>query len=165
MGIIDIVVFFALLIVIEIYYQIYQWRRAKHHKIPDATMTTDEFHRRVREKSQNLVILDELVLDVTEYMENHPGGKFLLEHNKGRDVSKFFYGGYALDGNLTVNGAVPHMHSNSARAIIESLTVARLVHNKSKLFTDKSHQQSQSIPVFSATVKGRTEVNSTTQNI
>lgn len=48
LGIIDIVVFFALLIVIEIYYQIYQWRRAKHHKIPDATMTSDEFHRRVR---------------------------------------------------------------------------------------------------------------------
>ncbi len=82
------------------------------------------------------MILDELVLDLTEYMENHPGGKFLLEHNKGRDVSKFFYGGYALDGNLTVNGAVPHVHSNIARAIIESLTVARLVHNKSKLFTD-----------------------------
>jgi cytochrome b involved in lipid metabolism len=33
-------------------------------------------------------------------MENHPGGKFVIEHNIGRDVSKFFYGGYSLDGNL-----------------------------------------------------------------
>lgn len=77
-----------------------------------------------------LVILDELVLDVTEYMDNHPGGKFLLEHNKGRDVSKYFYGGYALDGNLVYNGAKAHAHSNIARAIVESLSVARLVHNK-----------------------------------
>lgn len=46
------------------------------------------------------VILDEIVIDMSEYMDNHPGGKFLLEHNKGRDISKFFYGGYALDGNL-----------------------------------------------------------------
>lgn len=69
------------------------------------------------------------MLDVTDFMENHPGGKFLLEHNTGRDVSKFFYGGYALDGNLIANGATPHVHSNIARAIVESLTVARLVSN------------------------------------
>ena len=51
------------------------------------------------------MILDDLVLDIENYMDNHPGGRFLLEHNIGRDISKFFYGGYALDGNLIKGGA------------------------------------------------------------
>jgi cytochrome b involved in lipid metabolism len=61
-----------------------------------------------------LVILDDLVIDVGDYMDNHPGGKFLLAHNIGRDVSKFFYGGYSLDGNL-INKTKRHTHSNMAR--------------------------------------------------
>jgi cytochrome b involved in lipid metabolism len=130
LGIIDIILFFAIILIIEIFYRIYLSRPYKPHKIPDATLTPDEFNRKVREEKQMLVILDELVLDVTEYMENHPGGKFLLEHNKGRDISKYFYGGYGLDGNLVYKGAKPHTHSNIARAIVESLSVARLVHNK-----------------------------------
>jgi cytochrome b involved in lipid metabolism len=61
------------------------------------------------------VILDDLVLDVADYMEEHPGGTFLLEHTIGSDISKFFYGGYSLDGNLT-SDAITHFHSNVARA-------------------------------------------------
>lgn len=102
-----------------------------------------------------MVILDDLVLDVTEFMDNHPGGKFLLEHNKGRDVSKFFYGGYAMDGNLVSNGAISHTHSNVARAIVESLTIARLLPNKTKIMKENM----EVVPTFSATIKGRTSVN------
>jgi cytochrome b involved in lipid metabolism len=61
------------------------------------------------------VILDDLVLDVADYMEEHPGGTFLLEHTIGTDISKFFYGGYSLDGNLT-SDSITHFHSNVARA-------------------------------------------------
>ena len=43
------------------------------------------------------MILDDLVLDVSKFMGEHPGGLFSLEHNVGRDVSKFFYGGYSLE--------------------------------------------------------------------
>ncbi len=45
------------------------------------------------------MVLDEMVINVTEYIENHPGGKEVLEHNVGRDISKFFYGGYSLGRN------------------------------------------------------------------
>ena len=45
-------------------------------------------------KGKHLFILDDLVLDLTDYIPNHPGGAFLLQQNIGRDVSKFFYGGY-----------------------------------------------------------------------
>lgn len=61
------------------------------------------------------------MLNVTDYMDNHPGGKFLLEHNIGRDISKFFYGGYALDGNGTKFGSIANTHSNAARWVVETL--------------------------------------------
>jgi hypothetical protein len=44
----------------------------------------------------------------------------LLEQTIGRDVSKFFYGGYALDGNLNTKPGdknMAHPHSNIARKI------------------------------------------------
>ncbi len=80
-------------------------------------MTTDEFNKNLNEQKMSLVILDDLVLEVSDYMGYHPGGKFLIEHNIGRDISKFFYGGYSQDGNLIANGAASmiYRHSNLAR--------------------------------------------------
>jgi cytochrome b involved in lipid metabolism len=114
LGIIEIVIFFALLIIMEVIYQVYQRKRPQPFKIPEKTMTVEEFNKNVAEKGKMLVILDDLVIDVADYMENHPGGRFLLAHNIGRDVSKFFYGGYSLDGNL-INKPKRHTHSNMAR--------------------------------------------------
>jgi cytochrome b involved in lipid metabolism len=64
-----------------------------------------------------------LVLDISKFMPNHPGGKFSLEHNIGRDVSKFFYGGYALENE---NKMEAHTHSNTARKVVNSLIKYRL---------------------------------------
>jgi hypothetical protein len=41
----------------------------------------------------------------------------------GRDISKFFYGGYALENR---NGLKPYNHSNLARVTANSLVVGRL---------------------------------------
>ena len=46
----------------------------------------------------------------------------MLNINSGRDISKFFYGGYCLEGN----GASPakgYNHSNYAKMIVDSLVV------------------------------------------
>jgi len=43
------VIFFATIIIIEVFYRIYLRRRAKPHIIPDATMTPDEFNKKVSE--------------------------------------------------------------------------------------------------------------------
>ena len=76
------------------------------------------------------MVVDDLVLDISKFKLSHPGGKFVLEYNVGRDVSKFFYGGYILE---TSNGIKPHTHSNSARYIVNSLAIARL-EEKAKSF-------------------------------
>ena len=59
-------------------------------------MTSDEFNQRV-ESGSKLVILDGYILDVSKFLDSHPGCRFSLEHNLGRDISKFFHGGYALE--------------------------------------------------------------------
>jgi cytochrome b involved in lipid metabolism len=46
------------------------------------------------------VILDDLVIDVKDFQFQHPGGKFVIQQNIGRDISKFFYGGYSMEDNL-----------------------------------------------------------------
>jgi cytochrome b involved in lipid metabolism len=53
-------------------------------------------------KGEKLVILEDLVLDVSRFMEEHPGGRFSLEHNIGRDVTKFFIGAYSLENTSKV---------------------------------------------------------------
>jgi cytochrome b involved in lipid metabolism len=68
-------------------------------------------------------LLDNLVLDVTNFLDEHPGGKFSLEHNIGKDVSKFFHGGYSLENLKKVN---EHRHSNDARMTVSRLIVGRL---------------------------------------
>ena len=77
----------------------------------------------------SLCVLDNLVLDLHKtnipiftYDKIHPGGKFILWKNYGRDISKFFYGGYSM-----VNpGMKAHTHSFAALKISKSLIVGVL---------------------------------------
>jgi len=56
----------------------------------------DEFDFRVK-AGEKLVILDDMVIDLTYFAYSHPGGTFLIDFNIGKDIGKFFYGGYAFD--------------------------------------------------------------------
>jgi cytochrome b involved in lipid metabolism len=60
-----------------------------------------------------------MVLDLTYFAYSHPGGAFLIDFNIGKDVGKFFYGGYAMDNNSNLPGDknMAHTHSNIARKI------------------------------------------------
>ena len=68
----------------------------------------------------DLVVFDNLVLNLNGYERIHPGGKFRLKHNLGRDISKFFLGGYQL---INVKNRKPHTHSQAALDIVKSLVV------------------------------------------
>jgi cytochrome b involved in lipid metabolism len=52
------------------------------------------------------MILDNLVLDVEGYLIHHPGGQFVMTRNYGRDISKYFFGGYAM-----IKGQKQQVHS------------------------------------------------------
>lgn len=48
----------------------------------------------------------------------------MLTHNIGRDISKFFHGGYSLEDNLGAKPARGYKHSTFARRIVNDLAVA-----------------------------------------
>lgn len=73
-------------------------------------MTSKEFSEQVAQ-GKPLVILDNLVVDMHDYCKFHPGGKFTIKGNYGRDISKFFYGGYAME-NVLDKPPNTHAHSN-----------------------------------------------------
>ena len=62
-------------------------------------------------------------MDVSKFLDEHPGGKFSLEHNIGKDVSKYFHGGYSLENLKKVN---EHRHSNDARMTVNKLIIGIL---------------------------------------
>ena len=41
------------------------------------------------------MIFDDLIIDVSYIASAHPGGEEVITTNIGRDISKFFYGGYS----------------------------------------------------------------------
>jgi cytochrome b involved in lipid metabolism len=76
---------------------------------------------------EKLVVLEDMVIDISTFAYAHPGGAFLLEHNIGSDIGKFFYGAYALDQNSnTLGSSNVHVHSNIARKIAISHVVGVL---------------------------------------
>ena len=87
-------------------------------------MSRSEFDKAIN-RGRKLVIMDELVLDVEKFIDQHPGGRFVLTHNIGKDISKFFYGGYSLEDNL--RGGSPangFTHSTFARKVVNDLAIA-----------------------------------------
>ena len=116
-------VFFTLLAIGEIVYQV-RLRRTVDFVEPTVSMSAEVFQQALT-NGRKLVILDELVLDVTKFIDQHPGGRFVLSHNIGRDISKFFYGGYSLEDNMGQKPASPYTHSTFARMIVNDLAIAR----------------------------------------
>ena len=56
-------------------------------------------------------------------MDLHIGGKFVIKINIGRDISKFFYGGYCLEDNQGPRPAEGQYHSNYARLLVNDLII------------------------------------------
>ncbi|TNV83375.1 hypothetical protein FGO68_gene16315 [Halteria grandinella] len=142
LGFIHAIVFGGLIFILEIYIRIYRTREQRFIK-PGNVVTRVEFDQRIGQ-GETLVILDDLVLDVTDFIYEHPGGSFVLNHLVGQDVSKYFYGGYAMSHSTNDR---PYYHTNIARAIVNQLAVARIF---------------EKAPIVFATVSRATTINRTT---
>jgi cytochrome b involved in lipid metabolism len=73
------------------------------------------------EDGKTLHVFDNLVLELGDYREFHPGGTFFIEKNYGRDISKFYYGGYSM-----VSTAKPYTHSAWSQGTINKMVVGVL---------------------------------------
>ena len=113
---------FAILVVLmEALYRIRNKFALGHIKTPMKieTFTPEQVDKAV-EAGKEYVIFDNLVLDLNGYAKVHPGGKFNLLHNLGKDISKFFYGGYNL---VNKKFRRPHHHSQAALDMAKSMIV------------------------------------------
>ena len=72
------------------------------------------------ESGDSLIVCDNLVLRTGDYEKIHPGGKFVIRKNLGRDIAKFYYGNYAL-----TSGPKTKIYTHSARAnnILHSMII------------------------------------------
>lgn len=120
----NFIMVFGVLIVFEIMHWRTLGQEDSFTKV-QKSMTIKEFEDAVAAGSK-YVIVDECVLDVEPFIVFHPGSKFALVHNIGMDVSKFFHGGYSLEGNLGGRPAQGHKHSNYARKIVNQLIIAQI---------------------------------------
>lgn len=124
------------------------WHRSRRNAkdpfvAPETTMTIKEFEEKIKQ-GQKLWILDNIIVDLSQYAHLHPGGSFVMERTIGADISKFFYGGYALDSNSNViasGSAHIWNHTNIARKIVNQLAVARLVKDDTPCFKAKVSSQ------------------------
>jgi hypothetical protein len=123
LWIISPVIFFVPLIFLEIRHQLFIRKFIEFHR-PLNTITENEFYQITRRGKRDLVLLDDLVLDATDYAPYHPGGKFIIERTRGTDISKFFYGGYNLE---PANNGQNYNHTNYARVACNSLIIGKLV--------------------------------------
>ena len=59
--------------------------------------STHEFETLVTTDNQQYVLLENFILDISQYKSFHPGGTYLLQKTVGTDITKFFYGGYSFE--------------------------------------------------------------------
>lgn len=105
--------------------ELYYWlmlRREDPFVQPKLVISQSEFDNRLK-RGEQLVVLDNLVLDVSRFKNNHPGGRFLLEYNVGKDISKYFYGCYIMEVGTYLK---PWTHSNQARKVINTISIGQL---------------------------------------
>jgi len=83
-------------------------------KLP--VMTWEEIENATKNRGRTLIIIDNVVHDVDQFLHQHPGGSKILMFWSGRDASQAF------------NGLV-YKHSKAARNLIAHLRIARLEEN------------------------------------
>ena len=71
-----------------------------------------------------LVVFDQFVLNCSWFEKIHPGGRFTLQKNYGRDISKFYYGGYVL---VNGKGIMAYNHSPVALEIVKNMVVGTMI--------------------------------------
>ncbi len=141
---IAIATFFIGLFLTEVAYRLYR-RQDPIFKSVKEIMTIEEFNQRVSQ-GHKLSILDDRVLDVGPFLDEHPAGRFLVEYCVGKDMSKFFHGAYAIE-NYGPRAPKRFYHGYIPGLIVNDLTIAHL---------------NRRTPVFYMKIVNQTPVNSTT---
>ncbi|KAI8866194.1 cytochrome b5, partial [Ramicandelaber brevisporus] len=80
-------------------------------KLP--VFTLDELKREVKDNGKQWIAVGGIIHDVTQFIDEHPGGKKLVRAGLGKDMTKAFNGGV-------------YNHSNAARNLLSTMRVGVL---------------------------------------
>lgn len=95
---------------------------------PEDSARKEEQRKEDEKERKALLIVNDWVIDVTEFQDYHPGGNMLMNTYIGRDVSYLFPGPKARDFSAKeLRNPRNHMHSNYALKICEELALGPLV--------------------------------------
>jgi len=92
------------------------WEKTKIQPNVLPTMTWKQIKAKI-EHGESLLVIDKIVLDVTNFVHEHPGGRQTLLNWVGTDATNLFNG---LDGS-------DHVHSKNARIFLQSMRVGHLM--------------------------------------
>jgi hypothetical protein len=118
-------VFCTIIGLMEIAYRLFNKYSTAELKLDAGTesWSVERIRKEALDDKRHIVVLDNQVLDVDRYDGAHPGGKFVFTKNYGRDISKFFYGGYKLV-------QLPHeenfTHSGGATILADGMVVGHI---------------------------------------
>ncbi|CDW87608.1 cytochrome b5-like heme steroid binding domain containing protein [Stylonychia lemnae] len=126
LGFIHVGIFGMFLAGIEIYHQMRLRSKKIEMKMKSRLISLYQFNQLVAHGRQ-FVILDDKVIDVETFFDNHPGGRSLLKLNIGRDITKFFYGAYEFKNINNVD--IKNCHSSLGYQLATQMTVGRLENN------------------------------------
>ena len=141
------------------------------------TISQFQFNNMIK-AGKKLVLFNNFVVNVENFMDEHPGTRFVISHNIGKEIGKYFYGAYSLEQDVA-----PYTHSSYAASLIKRLTVGKLEISKkyenedenmkiksknsainSKLYIVESVYLIES-PDLVFTVRSKTEINESVSRI
>lgn len=90
-------------------------RSLSYQRILDRINDNVSYHQILSEFPKiKYVLLREAVYDISDFA--HPGGRFIIESLKGKELGRYIYGGYSLSSELFA----PHKHSEFAINYLET---------------------------------------------
>jgi len=78
-----------------------------------------DYNNLVNTEGKEWIVIDDFVLDVSNFKESHPGGVKILKAFYGKDSTRAFYGGF-------------NIHTKAAKTMLAMLRVARIDKNLDK---------------------------------
>ena len=117
---------FVVLLICEIIYQLNKKQKLdvlfnNLKGLPE--ISQHDYEQRI-EKGEKLATLDNIVFDMKSYIDEHPGGAFVMKVCVGKDVGRYTNGSYIIEKNGMCQK--PHLHSNYALGIIQKLAIAKI---------------------------------------
>lgn len=115
---------------------------------------------------KKLVLFNNFIVNVENFMDEHPGTRFVISHNIGKEIGKYFYGAYSLEQDVA-----PYAHSSYAANLIKRLTVGKLeISKKYENEVENMKKMMESVyliesPDLVFTVRNKTEINESVSRI